>query len=526
MFVCYPNIRFNGNIFMGTKPIRKWLHIQTLFHIFASQYYIYSRIYYNTAIKGLNSQLMKNSTLIALALLAIGASTADAQTKRHYRLHTPSPLATAKAKASTLYDLWNAKPQKPKHAAEKKNAYLPKQQTEYMYMDGEWLELGTYSFTYDEKGREACIDNNDGETITRTEKTWTDDGQLATQTESTSEDGGTTFTPTAKRVQTYDRILPQLTLTKDKYEWDDTAGDWITNYDSFHRTIVRDADQNVTSLTLAVPYEGRFDDTQRITNTFSQQTKQAETFMFEELEYDGSWSRKQYLRNLVWDKTNGQLVDQYDSWMTYGNYLLSGSIADNDPDTGELTDFGKIDIAYLDGNGYVETINYTDVLSKSVTRYHETDNGGYTYEYKYYEDMNGDGVLDDTDIADQSKETASYDEYGNIVSTEEYGMNEDTGELELNGATRYDYTYDTEHDNAVAEMVVNEYDYDSKEYVPTMKIVTTEYTQTATAIDNVKDNGASLGKDMYTISGTKVDNTNCKGIYIVRRGGKLVKMMR
>lgn len=468
---------------------------------------------------------MKNSTLLLLAALALGASAADAQTARHYRMHSVSPLGVERHKAATLYDFLNAKPKNAVRKAVEAAASLPKEQTEYMYMDGEWMEMGTYSFEYDGQGRVTRIDNSDGETVTRTERTWTSLGQLATETESVSEDGGETFVPSAQRVQTYDDILPQLTLTKDKYDWDSETGDWTANYDSFHRTVVRNADRNVTSLTLAVPYMGKFDDTQRITNTFNEQTKQADTFKFEELGYDGTWERKQYLRDLVWHTTNGQLVDAYDSWMSYGNRLESGKISDTDPDTGELVDFGTIHVSYFDDD-YVETIDYTDVLSRSVTEYHEVDCGGYDYEYKYYEDQNGDGVLDESDLADRTIERVRRDSYGNETQAAEYALNADTGEMELLSDTRNEYTYDPDNGNAVKEMVAYEYDYDSGDYVPVMKFVTTEFTQIATGIGGVANMSANDNDDaVYTLQGMKTV-TGGKGVQIVKRGGRFVKVMK
>ena len=465
---------------------------------------------------------MKRFTLIALVAFAANAATAYAQQTLNRRIHTAPVSATASFKSCKATT--RTAPPAPKRAASE-TTWRPKAQTEYTYMNGRWVKTGTYTFTYDQLGRELCIDNNDGDGILRTEYTYTDHGQLATETTSRSEDNGATFTPSEKKEQTYDPLFPQLTLTKDKYIWLNNA--WQPNYDSFHRTVVRNADNNVTSLTLAVPYNSIFEETLRITNTFNAQTKKAETFQLEELNQSGGWSRTQYLRNLVWQETNGQLVDQYDLWMSYGNKLLSGTIADNDPQTGDMTDFGFISIDYsADGNDYVETINYTDVLSRSVTSVETTDlNGSYTYTYRYYEDINGDSKLDSTEVAGYNREDFFYDAHDNMTLYAQYALNDSTNEEELSGATRYEYSYDAAHGDATKELTISEYSYDTKKYTPILKISTTEYTTVTSGIRHTCTDG-STENVAYNLQGMKANGASGKGIYIVKRNGKYLKVAR
>ncbi len=465
---------------------------------------------------------MKRFTIIALAALLAGADTAEAQQLRVKRIHTAPVSAAAGVKSGKIaFKAMATSPRRSGSTVE----YMPKTQAEYTYVSGRWVNSGTYTFTYNELGLPTTIDYNDGESLLRTERTYTADGQLATETTSVSEDNGATFTPSEKKEQTYDPVFPQLTLTKDKYIWLNDA--WQPNYDSFHRTVERNADNNVTSLSLAVPYMGNFEETLRITNTFNAETKKAETFQLEELQQDGSWGRTQFLRNLTWKETNGQIVDQYDLWMSYGNKLLSGTIADNDPTTGEMVDFGFINIAYGDnGNDYVETIDYTDVLSRSVTSHETTDSyGSYDHIYRYYEDTAGDNQLDSTDLADYSRESGTYDAHGNMTLNEQYGINSETGKEELTGATRYEYTYDAAHGDKEKDLTMSEYDYDKKRFTPTMKICTTEYVAVASGIRGVNaDKGETSA--VYNLLGVKSNGTAGKGIYIVKKNGKFIKVAR
>lgn len=408
--------------------------------------------------------------------------------------------------------------------------YLPHVQKIYSYMDGEWVDESTYTFQYDKAGRVSCLDVDDGDAIQRTESTYDANGMLLTELNSISEDGGETFTPDSKRVQTYDTVLPKLTITKDRYQWDDDANDWTETGDAFRREIKRDADGNVTSLTLSVPYLGEFDATQRINNTINPETKQPETFKFEELQEDGSWKTSQYLRNLVWEKTNGQLVDQFDNWREYGNLLRSGTISEEDETTGETLDFGKIEITYshsaYDQTEFREEINYTDELSRSVTGlYYHDPYGSYTSYYYDLEDVNGDGVLSDDEKTYEESAIVSIDEHGNVTKEEGYMLN-DEGKTEQSYGTKYAYTYDPAHSDATKEVVISEFDYDSGEYAPTMKIVTTDFTnQTTTSVGGVHSGIVEKPDAIYNMQGMKL-NSMGKGINIFRRGGKTVKVLK
>lgn len=408
--------------------------------------------------------------------------------------------------------------------------YRPHVQKIYSYDDGEWTEESTYTFQYDQAGRVTCLDIDEGDCIQRTESTYDANGKLLTEINSVSVDGGETFKPDSKRVQTYDKVLPQLTLTKDRYTWSADDNEWIATYDAFRRDITRDADGNVTSLTLSVPYMGEFDATQRITNIFDPTTKQATTFRFEEKDENGEWSTSQYLRNLVWEQTNGQLVDQFDNWREYGNLLRSGTISEEDETTGETLDFGKIEITYshsaYDQTEFREEINYTDELSRSVTGlYYHDPYGSYTSYYYDLEDVNGDGVLSDDEKTYEESAIVSIDEHGNVTKEEGYMLN-DEGKTEQSYGTKYAYTYDPAHSDATKEVVISEFDYDSGEYAPTMKIVTTDFTnQTTTSVGGVHSGIVEKPDAIYNMQGMKL-NSMGKGINIFRRGGKTVKVLK
>lgn len=465
---------------------------------------------------------MKHFTLISLSVLALcfASAQADAQTARMHRLNVQMPLRNAPKTVRALLT----------QASDKVDAtYRPHVQKIYSYDDGNWAQESTYTFQYDQAGRVVCLDIDEEDGIQRTESTYDANGMLLTEVNSVSVDGGKTFTPDSKRVQTYDKVLPQLTLTKDRYTWNADDNEWIATYDAFRREITRDADGNVTSLTLSVPYMGEFDATQRITNTFDPVTKQALTFKLEEQDENGEWNTSQYLRDLVWEQTNGQLVDQFDNWREYGNLVKSATISEVDETTGETVDFGKVNVTYSHSAdnqlNFREEINYTDELSRSVTELNYNDQyGSYTNNYYDLEDVNGDGVLTDDEKTYEESAVVSVDEHGNVVKEEGYMLN-DEGTTEQSYGTKYEYTYDPAHSDAAKEIVISEYDYDAGKYAPTMKIVTESFTSDVTSVGGIKAGMVDDSNVVYNMQGMKTNGME-KGISIVKRNGKTIKILK
>ena len=500
---------------------------------------------------------MRHSTLIMASILAMGAATATAQTTTH-RQRTAFGIARSMAKDAAKKHFMAVR--KAADAAQDAPAvtYLPAKQTEYTYED-EWEETGTYANTYDNAGRIARTDYESEGTISRTDNTWTPTGMLTEELMTTSSDGGETFVNSSRRVQLYDDVVPSLVISKDKYYWDDVRNYWVLG-DAFRRDITRDADNNITKLVLSTPYDGEFDPIMRYTSTIDPQTKQVATFSYEELKSNDDntgfvWEEQEHLTNLKWKQTNGQLFDTHDTWYAGGNYLLSADIEElTDDDT--YAKVGYMSCTYTADGGFVYTTEYTDDMEKQVvTLTFDDANGSYTQVIKEYADLDGDGKYTDDELLTYNMMDVDFDEYGNQTLEAYYDMPYDDGDgedgdgdddsyakpsadtgddtaaspaLELSEGTRYDYTYDPAHGNAIKEMVVNEYDYDAQEYAPTMKFVTTDYASVATAISSVSAAG-SQPQAIYNIQGMRLGSKAAEGrhgIIIVKKDGKAAKILK
>lgn len=509
---------------------------------------------------------MKNFTLLALAMMTMGTA-AQAQVKQStFRnpIHHVSPLDKLKAQlgipvksqsqSSVLRAPSLSKADKAKMAIKLYEAasasdggkYVAKHREEYFPMESgdepgdesgdesenepvaevEW-ELGsTYELTYDENGNILQELLDDGETLLRTTNTWNANGKLTEEIQAVSEDGGETFTNSSRRVQTYDSYFPELTLTKYKYNWDTNLKRWLETGDSFRRKVTRDADNNVTGLTLAVPYNGAYDIITRITNTFDPDTKQAATHKTEGLTSDGEdgfvFETDFYLKDMKWLKTNGQLVSAPDEWMSYGNKLSSATIYNDD----ETVD-GTLNYTYnADDEGYLEVAQSTDGTVFERTELKFTDNNG-SYEFVSETYKAAEAGAEPT-LSEGTKEVSKFDDKGNLILSEGFEWNPETQAYDQTEGTRYEITYDEEIPTAEKEVISYMYDFDAQDYVmPDMKLTFSDYVKVSTGINSVVKNAdaANAPAVYYDLQGIRTLNPT-HGVYLMKQGGVVRKVIK
>lgn len=69
------------------------------------------------------------------------------------------------------------------------------------------------------------------------------------------------------------------------------------------------------------------------------------------------------------------------------------------------------------------------------------------------------------------------------------------------------------------------YDCEAKEYIPLSRITTTEFVDPATGINNINAQSAGQSSAVYTLQGIMTPTVG-KGLYIVKRNGKFVKVIK
>ena len=491
---------------------------------------------------------MKNITLLSALLLTLGSVSAQAQVPLRRAAHSASPIASLKGQVArsmgkaSFKDIKTVKDQRSatarlgilarqrRAAQEERHEYKPQHQIEYAVNDdtGEYEKSAEYTFTYAPNGEVATQLTDDGTTIIKSEYTYDDNFNVTRLLNSESKDGGATYTPTEKRDQTFDPIVEDLVIEKNRYEWD--GSDWAATGDAYKRTITRDADDNVTSVVIAVPYNGQFEDTKRVTNTFDPAMKLCDTYKFEELGYndDGTdlvWSVTNALKDIKWYETNGQLVSDYSEWMNYDNAISSATFIYDDEGT-EVTG-GYITVDYDPNGSYKEVVDYSVAFpGKEVTTVtYDDDKGEAVYEHKYYEGSEEGGELTENDVLEHEKTVYLYDENDNLISEANYMLNDEGTELEQTDGTRYDYTYDPET-GAEKELVVSTYDYETGEYIPLMKVVTDAYTDITAGINGVSNDAKNAPIEVYNLQGIRTNTTSGKGVYIIRQGNVVKKVVK
>lgn len=501
---------------------------------------------------------MKNITLLSALLLTLGSVSAQAQVPFRRAAHSASPIEALKAKVArsmgkaSFKDIKTAKDQRSatvrlgvlarqrRATEEAYHEYKPQHQIEYAVNDdtGNYEKSAEYTFTYAPNGEVATQLTDDGTTIVKTEYTYDDNFNVTQLLNAESTDGGATYTPSEKRDQTFDPIVTDLVIEKNRYSWNADDAKWDETGDAYKRTITRDADDNVTSAVISVPYEGKYEDTKRVTNTFDPVTKACTTYKFEELGYNDDrtdlvWSETNALKDILWHETNGQLVSDYSEWMNYDNVISSATFVYHEDDA-EVTG-GYITVDYNPNGSYQEVIDYSVAFpAKEITTvtYNE-DKEEYVYEHKYYEaaeqddeeDANENVELTEDDLQEYEKTVYLYDDHDNLISESNYMLNEDGTDLEQIDGTRYDYTYD-DKTGAEKEMVVSTYDYDSGKYAPLMKVVTDAYTDITAGINTTKSNVKNAPVEVYNLQGIRTNATSAKGVYIIRQGNVVKKVVK
>lgn len=492
---------------------------------------------------------------------------------------TAAPKAAKTGRAARMHALAVAR------ATQKKTVYLSQRETQYLWttpesedpdadpnpLDGSWQKASVYDYEYDNqcnitKMTETAYDDMGGvDGVTRTVNKWNRYNMLTEEVQSTSDDG-TTFTNTNRRVQDYDFDTPWLTLSKMRYLWDSDAGKWVETTDAFQRTVMYNKWGNIASVVVSVPYEGKYDPMIRITTTTDEQTGQINTFRYEELkaDYDEQteqivfyWNEDTYLRDIKWHETTGRLAGDMDTWMEHGDYMQSATISYTAAD-GTVKDYGTITCAY-DGTGsYRSQALYTDIdtgiLVQETNTHTVGTNGSYTDDTVMKADADGDGTFSAAETESVERVAMTYDEMGNVVLNNSYiyePQDPDEGDedaeakaqaegditaadeelvvveglpLTLMESYKADYTYDPDHGNATLSFTEYNYDPDLMAYVPFMKVDTESFAAVETTGIETAGTAADAPRAVYNMQGMRVSSAAASGVYIVKQGGKSVKV--
>lgn len=458
---------------------------------------------------------MKHSTL-TLALISLISMSAVAQ----------KPFFSRTKKADGKSIVIKQDKQKAPMLQMKKSAgnamIRPQHEESFYYEDEEWLEDGTYDYSYDKAGNVLTASEafEDGTTMIYYE--YNENGMETSKT-TTTDDGSGNFENSSLLTKEYDGKVTNLITTSLEYSWDESDWQMISAGRTYKREVSRDDNGNVTGVSLSVYFQGVFDECYRSTLTYGDDGKAA-TWKYEELSYDeesGSliWKSVYSMKDIVWQNTNGQIVNfEMEDFFVGDNRIASATVIDEEDDIEY-----HVSATYEDDGNYSYTVTSEIHPSKGTFSYTISDeNGSYIQLAESQEDTNGDGIIDSQDELYIEKLEVNYDEHGNITSETSY---EDD---EIMSALKYEYTYDVADTDYPSEQIHYEYDSEADEYVPFIKVVSTDFVDVRNSIRNI-DTTATGTTSIYNLQGLRLANTTDQlpaGIYIVRNGQQSSKVVK
>lgn len=391
--------------------------------------------------------------------------------------------------------------------------WRPATQTEYMYMDGEWMELGTVSFTYDGRGNAILelVEGEDGSS--KTEKTYDDYNQVLTSLQTHSEDGSE-WENESKTTYQYDPVLHSYYTERMGYDW--TNGAWVENFRCETNEVTRNAGGNITTIIKSLPLGDTMLPGYKLVWAYDNNATEATSMTYYTCPSGDGTTWEVYndleYRNIKWAATDGQMTEaDMLSYVDGDNRLASCEVYyDNELD-------GHIIATYDDNGGYTLQETYPDPsqVGVSTVKTITDSNGSYTVTITEYFDEDGNYKPKPQSII---KIVSEFNDHGDVVKDELYEVASD-GYEELAEGYAYEYTYDS--NGNTTEVVTKIYDYDEDQYFPENKITYGEYSLIS-GLENVITDG-DTHKEYYDLQGRRVENPTT-GLYIIVKGGKALKI--
>lgn len=382
--------------------------------------------------------------------------------------------------------------------------WCPSTEMVYEYMEGEWMEGSVYTYTYDEAGNALEVVENYEGSLYRTTNEYNANGKVVSAITEYDEDG-TGYIKDSRTDKAYDPVVTDLVTANTVYMWDDVESDWVLGGGNlWKRDVKRNEAGNVTNVNIQTYFDGDYVESERTVLTYGANGK-ADTYSYSQLTTDWDpatesvvtvWGTPTMYKNLEWENTDGQIVGEFSALVLGNNRVRKADIYEGEEQTGtfEATyEAGSANFSYV--------VNSLDGMETTTHTYTVKDQNG-SYEETITETFEGE-------VMGAEGMVVEYDDHGNI--TLEMAYLDMEGEREIMGAARYAYTYGGPH-GEVTEMLIEEYDFDLMDYVPMMKVVSsdfvnvTEQTPAEPAIFQIVDaNGNDVSSQTMAVNAETVE---------------------
>lgn len=453
---------------------------------------------------------MKHSTLFLAALAAVSLSQpVSARKFSHSSAGIPVRTVLQSAKASRLSVARSGVPDP---------VWCPVNQkvSSWDVDAADWLHEETYTSEYypDGNHKTDLIYNEVEETLTRISYEYNAQGYLSCQSTEEIDEGDVATEVSRKEISRDDPRLPAL-ITANR-EWVMIDGTLQMMGNNYNRNVKRNDAGNITEVEIATYYDGAFDPSRRMTVTYGEDGKATE-IVCTDLSYDWmsqkyTWIEAERFSDIVWENTDGQIFDT--------SYLFSGANRIKSAKyTSQIDDY-EISVEYEDNSadyvavftGVIEGIEATKTTT--VTILDEYGSASDLQEFVYIEDGE--------EFYEGYIQKVVYDKWGYDILFEDIDVSDPDFPIvyeRQEAETEYDpeYGYPT-------LMIIRSYDMEAEEMVNFMKLEFSDYKDVA-GIENIAVSDADETPVYYNLQGMRIKNPSAGGVYIVRRGNSVSKVV-
>lgn len=417
-----------------------------------------------------------------------------------------SSVVAAPNRFSKKRDAIKNAPARVINAKEATKLWRPVSAAEYIYDEGEWINVGESRFTYDERGNALQVVLDEDGYISLETNVYNDDNMLISTLTTVCEEGEDPQNE-SKKTYVYDSIIKNYVIERRGFSW--TGESWQSNYYDENNIITRNAAGNILSIEKQLPLGGAMLPAYKSEWKYNDATGRAVeyTYYYNENFNEPEWQVYEDIvyKNIIWENTDGQMTKDFSELVEGANRVSSADVYYMD----ELD--GHFFATYSGEKDYVikNTFLNPDEVGEEIRRETIDDNGSYTMSHFLYVDE--DDQLTEEPFSSEIF-TTTLDEHGNII--EEVMTSTYADEPPMIAGQKYDYVYD---DNGnPEEMTISYYDEELEEYVPESRTVYGNYIDVAGIESAVVDNDIkiSLIGRTLTVSSGEVKVYSMQGIVL------------
>lgn len=445
---------------------------------------------------------MRISTIIALGMtfLATFPTTAASKSPLHLLHHAKS--------SKNLQTRRNA-PETHMKISEMASKLKPGVTKTYGWNGKKWILDEEISYTYDSAGNTITEKSLDAEGDYVSTVYEYDKNNKVIFKESKISSDGIYFENYKKTAIEYDPILTNVITKRTEWLW--MNEDWRLVGNNYERVITRDDNGNITSVVIAVLFDGYYDPTDRIDITYGPDGK-ATTISEQILNYDGKeyyWEQGQKFTDIKWKDTDGQIYDP-ELLFLGNNRLLSAHYEDED-------DFNAdVYVEYADDSEAYKVLMQMDMdgfIVSATMEYTPLENNGYIAE----------GVTSyQNQVLYSNKEEVRFDEWGHLLlAYEEEAEDDDIYFEQTVGSVEFDeaglpiaYTVSEEYSDYPG-MLVSEYAFRAEYF---------NYIDVTATVNDLKVD-QDTPSVYYNLQGLPVDNPTKGSIIIKKQANKASKII-